>query len=211
MLSSKRCWNDKSLIYCIEKYRFSIELDSFTPHSASPIHGQVFSIADRGYSYHVKAAYAFVSAYSIIEELGLDIRSSSKSPRFLKDGEWNSEVKNDILRRLNEIGISEDDTLVWIIRGTPSELYKSIKPKLGINTEWTDGIVVNDQEMKIYDAIHYCSYIRNFFLAHSFNEVVCYINPYDIHNVQRLVRMLIMSRIDLLNYDEINPQNYITN
>ncbi|WP_075982589.1 hypothetical protein [Bacillus massilinigeriensis] len=210
-LVAARSWKNKNLIYSIEKYRFSLQLDSFTPRSASPIHGQIFSVENRGYTYHVSAAYAFLSAYSIIEELGLDIRSSQKKPRFTKNDEWNSVVKEDIIKRLSGIGVKEYETINWLIRGTPSELYKSIKPKLGIKSKWNDGEIVNDQEMKIYDAIHYCSYIRNFFIGHKFDEVISYINPYDIHNVQMLVRRLILGNLDLWNFDEDAPNKYITN
>ncbi|MEW5597008.1 hypothetical protein ABGT24_26670 [Peribacillus frigoritolerans] len=210
-LVAARSWKNKNLIYSIEKYRFSLQLDSFTPHSASPIHGQVFSVEDREYSYHVSAAYAFLSAYSIIEELGLDIRSSQEKPRFTKSKEWNPVVKEDIIKRLSGIGVNEFETINWLIRGTPSELYTSIKPKLGINSKWSDGEIVNDQEMKIYDAIHYCSYIRNYFIGHKFDEVISYINPYDIYNVQMLVRRLILGKLDLWSFDEDAPNKYITN
>lgn len=200
-LVAKRAWENQNLIYCIEKYRFSLQLDSFSPHSASPRHGQVFSIADRGYSYHVTAGYAFLSAYSIIEELGLEIRSSSKKPRFLDNGEWNPVVKEDVIQRLSEIGISESDKITWLIRGNPSKLYNSIKPKLGINSKWSNGEEIHDQEMYIFDAIHYCSYIRNFFIAHKFDEVILHINPYDIHNVQMLTRRLILAKLELWKFD----------
>ncbi|HAM79248.1 hypothetical protein [Ornithinibacillus bavariensis] len=208
-LVAAKAWKSKSLIYCIEKYKFSLNLDSFSPHSASPIYGQVFSIEDRGYSYHVRAGYAFLSAYSIIEELGLEIRSSSKKPRFLKNNEWNPIVKEDILQRLSKIGISESDTINWLIRGTPSKLYNSIKPRLGINSKWSDGEEVHDQEMYIYDAIHYCSYIRSYFIAHKFDEIIRYINPYDIHNVQLLARRLILGKLGLWGFDNENPKEYI--
>jgi len=204
-----RTWKNQNLIYCIEKYRFSLGLDSFSPLSSSPSYGQVFSIEDRGYSYHVTAGYAFLSAYSIIEELGLDIRSSPKKPRFLDNNEWNPVVKNDLLQRLSKIGIFESDTVVWLIRGDLSELYKNIKPELGINSKWNDGEEIHDQEMYIYEAIHYCSYIRNFFVAHKFDEVICHINPYDIHNVQMLARRLILGKLGLWRFDEKNPEKYI--
>ncbi|CDO04297.1 hypothetical protein BN988_02851 [Oceanobacillus picturae] len=204
-----RAWESQNLIYCIEKYRFSLQLDSFSPHSASPKHGQVFFIGERGHSYHVTAAYAFLSAYSIIEELGLEIRSSSKKPRFLNSGDWNPVVKEDVLQRLSKVGISSTDTMTWLIRGKPSQLYNSIKPKLGFDSKWNDGEEVHDPEMYIFDAIHYCSYIRNFFVAHKFDEVIRYINPYDIHNVQMLARRLILGKLGLWKFDEENPEKYI--
>jgi|SRR5690625_1166857 len=208
-LVAARAWESQNLIYCIEKYKISLQLDSISPNSASPRHRQVFSIEDRGYSYHVAAGYAFLSAYSIIEELGLEIRSSSKKPRFLSNNEWNPVVKEDVLQRLSEIGVSESDTITWLIRGNPSELHKKILLKLGINSKWNDGEEVHDQKMYIYDAIHYCSYIRNFFVAHKFDEVIRHINPYDIHNVQMLARRLILGKLGLWRFDQEDPKKYI--
>lgn len=195
-LVAAKSWKRKELIYSIEKYRFSLQLDSITPHSASPRYGQVFSIEDRGYSYHVNSAYAFLSAYSIIEELGLEIRSSNKKHRFIEN-EWNPGVKEDIIHRLSEVGINEFETIDWVIRGTPSELYNEIKPKLGIDSDWNDKEIIHDRKMKIYDAIHYSSYIRNFFIGHRFDKIVLHINPYDVHNIQRLARRLILGKLRL--------------
>jgi hypothetical protein len=37
------------------------------------------------------------------------------------------EIKENI--KASDIGVNEFETINWLIRGTPSELYKSIKPK----------------------------------------------------------------------------------
>ena len=58
-----RAWGDRSLRYAIEKYRLSLELDSFTPHSASPRSGQVFVGQYAEYRYHVSAATAVLVAF----------------------------------------------------------------------------------------------------------------------------------------------------
>ena len=193
---AEKALSNKSLIYSIEKYRFSLNLDSITPHSASPRYGQVFSIEDKGYDYHVNAAYSMFSAYSIIEELGLEIRSSQNNPRFI-EGEWNPKVKQDILSRLNSIGIQEDDTVNWVIRGEYTKLYEEIKPEMGEKSKFNDEIINFDKELSIVEAIHYASYIRNFFLGHKFNEVVKYLNAYDVFNFQMLVRRLILAKLGL--------------
>lgn len=207
-LIASKSWGNTNLIYSIEKYKFSLQLDSITPHSASPIYGQVFSVESGGYNYHVKAAYAFLSAYSIIEELKLDIRSSDKKHRFINN-EWNPDVKNDLIKRLSEIGIDETETINFVIRGTPNKIFQNVKNKFSSDSEYNDNVIVNDQKMKIYDAIHYCSYVRNFFIGHKFNEIVSSFTPYDIHNVQMLARRLILGKLDLWNFDEDNTNKYI--
>lgn len=183
--------------YALEKYKYSLHLDWFTSHSASPIYGKKFCTDVRDNTAHINSIYAFLCAYTIIEELGLDIRSSAKNPRFVSEtNDWNSVVLNDIVKRLSDVGISADDTVPWLIRGTPSPLYDEIKPQFTKKAEWYNpDNDVFDLELKIYEAIHYCSYIRNYFLAHKTNDIVKYINPYDIHDVQDLARRLMLSTL----------------
>ncbi|PJN50019.1 hypothetical protein PAEAM_56310 [Paenibacillus sp. GM1FR] len=191
-----KAWEQKEIIYSLLKYKFSLEHDSFTPHSLSPRYGQVFNNYYAEYDNIVNASYALLSAYQIIEELGLEIRSSQQNPRFIGD-EWNPKVKNNIVSRLNEIGISEEEEIVWIKRGEETQLQSEIKPVLGVEAQYNDGNIFGDTNMKIFDAIHYASYIRNFFIAHKFSEITRFLSPYDIHNVQDLARRLLLSKLGL--------------
>lgn len=190
---------EEDIVYSIEKYRFSLELDSITPHSGNPSYGEIFYASERDYSYHVHSGTAIFTAASIIEELKLDIRSSSRNPRFIKNNtEWNQKVKNNLLKRLENVNITENETINWIVRDKPNALYNKIKPKLNIiNSKWYNGVDVLDKELYIIDAIHFSSYIRNYFIAHKYNKVVKYINPYDVHNIQTLARRLILAKLDL--------------
>lgn len=194
--------SNSNLEYALEKYKFSLNLDHFTPHSAHPYHGKMFYTDVREKSNHVNTIYSFLSAYTIIEELGLDIRSSSKEPRFIKGtDDWNPVVLENIINRLQKNGIDSNDTIEWIIRGEPSPIYDEIKPKFMRQSKWYNPINdVFDLEMKIYEAIHYCSYIRNYFLAHKTNEIVKYINPYDIFNIQSLTRRLLLSSLGVWDF-----------
>ncbi|MPM87805.1 hypothetical protein SDC9_134905 [bioreactor metagenome] len=185
--------SNADLEYALEKYKFSLSLDWFTPHSAHPYYGHVFYTGLESNKSNVNKIYAFLCTYSIIEELGVDIRSSSKKPRFLNN-EWNPEVLNDIKLRLNKIGLDFDTKMEWLIRGKPNPLYDEIKQKFTTKSQYYNPAnYVYDLELKIYEAIHYCSYIRSFYLAHKTDKTVKYINPYDIHNIQSLVRILILS------------------
>src|SRR5690606_10503865 len=65
---------------------------------------------------HLKYAYSIVLTYSVIEELGIEIRASKEKPSVI-DGEWNPEVLSDLKERLNEKNIDPDKTLVWSVRG----------------------------------------------------------------------------------------------
>lgn len=183
--------------YALEKYKYSLHLDWFTSHSASPMYGKIFYTGEISNTLHINSMYAFLCAYTIIEELGLDIRSSAKNPRFVSEtNDWNNVVLDDIIKRLSDVKIRADDTISWLIRGKPSPLYDEIKPQFITKAEcYNPDNDVFDLELKIYEAIHYCSYIRNYFLAHKTNNIVKYINLYDIHNIQELARRLLLSTL----------------
>jgi hypothetical protein len=190
---------DMSLLYAIEKYKLSLFLDSFTPNSANPKYGQLFENYNAQYSYHTRAAFSIITAFSAIEELGLEIRSSQKNPRFLdtKLGKWNPIVITDINKRLNEIGIAEKEKIDWIFRGNPTRVEEDMMPYLGIESEWVNGKEVRDKSLTFPEAIHNVSYLRNFIAAHKFNELTEFISPYDVFNVQSLTRRLILNKLDL--------------
>lgn len=196
---AERAWGDQSLMYAIEKYRLSLRLDSFTPHSAAPRHGQVFATQYPELSYHVNAGFAVVAAFSVVEELGLEIRSSQKKPRWTdkEQGIWNPVVREEAESRLSERGVDLSETVWWLYRGDPSPLEQGIVPQLGAKTDYADGEVVRDREIEVVDALHKASYIRNFVVAHKFSELAQHLGPYDVHNVQLLARRLILSCLGL--------------
>lgn len=203
---------ERKLVYGVEKYRFSLNLDSISPHSGNPIYGEVFYTGERSYSSHVNSGTAIFTACSIIEELGLEIRSSSKNPRFINNNtEWNPKVRENLKKRLSDFNILENETINWITRGKLNPIYDAIKPKLdNKNSKWYNGIDIFDKELNIIDAIHYTSYIRNFFIAHRYNEVVKYFTPYDVHNIQNLARRLILAKLDLWKISEKDLEKNIS-
>jgi len=193
---------NKSLIYAIEKYKFSLSLDSITPHSAHPGYGQVFPNYDAQYSYHTRAAFSILAAFSAIEEIQMDIKSSKEKPRWIvkKKGIWNPEVLEDIEERLGKIGIVSTETIDWIFRGKETEVEKHFVPYLGKQAAYNDGEKVRDRILTIPEAIHYASYLRNYIAAHRFSDYTEFISPYDIHNIQNIARRLILSKLGLWQF-----------
>ena len=194
--------NDNTIIYAIEKYKISLELSSFAPHSANPKYGQVFNNYNVQHQNHTRYAFAIISAFSVIEELELEIRSSSKKHRFTNNDEgiWNEEVYEDIVKRLEQVGIANDSTFDWIYRGTPTRIENDIKPLFGYDSKWTDyGEDIRDKTLTFPQAIHNASYLRNFIAAHKFNELTQFVSPYDVFNIQCLARQLILNKIGFWN------------
>lgn len=196
---ASKAWLDCSIIYAIEKLKLSLSLDWFTLHSASPRHGQIFSNEHPEFSYHVNAAYAIVTAFAAVEELGLDVRSSQQKPRFVGQDKdtWNPDVKRNLIDRLNAAGIDDNETVLWVHRGAPTPVEDEAKPKLGTAASYSDSDVVRDRELQLIDAIHYASWLRNFVAAHKFGALTESLSPYDVHNVQLLARRLILGKLNL--------------
>jgi hypothetical protein len=192
---AKAAWANTKFIYAIEKLKLSWRLDWFTPHSASPRHGQIFDNLHSEFGYHTDAAFAILAAFSAVEELGLEVRSSPKNPRFLNrdSADWNPDVKQDLEDRLKEYRIDTDEPVFWVYRGEPTEIEQQMRPVLGDLADYNDANVVRDRKLDLVDAIHYCSYLRNFIAAHKFSDATKSISPYDVFNTQCLARRLILA------------------
>jgi hypothetical protein len=194
---AQAAWANRRYIYAIEKLKLSWRLDWFTPHSASPRHGQIFDNEHPEFSYHTEAAFAVIAAFSAIEELGLEVTSSAKNPRFVGDdkNEWNPEVRENLEKRLSDAGADLTESFLWVHRGNSTAVEDELKPKLGDDAPYADDYVVRDRELDLIDAIHYTSWLRNFVAAHKFSELTKAISPYDVYNVQGIARRLILTSL----------------
>lgn len=187
-----KVWRCRSTIYAIHKLAQSIEIESISPWSTSPRFGQVFSKHSQLYSSHVQTSKAINLAYSAIEELQLDVRSSSNKPRWLnnKQFKWNPIVLKDIESRLIEKNIDPTLKINWISRGPKSEPV--IETPNAFNPPYSDGKLIRDVQLSLPNAIHSCSYIRNFLTAHAFGKDSHLLGPYEVFNVQNVARTLIL-------------------
>lgn len=108
--------------YGIMKYDFSIGI-----HSQHVMDLEPFASPHLGVSSfpedHIAFAYAIISAYSALEDIGLEIRASAKQPSRIA-GKWNPVVLSDLEKRLRDAGIDLDDPLLWTIRGPKRKLEK---------------------------------------------------------------------------------------
>lgn len=192
-------WDVRGDRYALEKYHLSLQLDWFTPHSANPIYGQKFPNSYREFSYHVKATMAIVAAYSVIEELGLEPRSSEKNPRFIRDPKqrWNPSVLDNLNERLSLARIDPKDDFIWVLRGAPTRIETELRPKLGVPSKLYRRHDVRDRQMKMADALHYSSWLRNFVAAHKLKDISSSVSPYDVFNVQGIARRVLLGKLGL--------------
>ncbi|WP_226622541.1 hypothetical protein [Brucella anthropi] len=191
-------WPDRRTVYAIHKLARSYEIEAITPWSAHPRYGQIFEKHSGEFSDHVRSSIAINLAFSAIEELNLQINSSSSKPRWLdKEYTWNPPVLTDIVSRLEMAGIDRTRTIDWVARGDETEL--AIQPTRDRLSAYGDGQMVRDIELSIPDAIHACSYLRNFVTAHAFGKETPRLGPYEVYNVQQVARFLILSKCGLFN------------
>jgi hypothetical protein len=94
--------------------------------------------------------------------------------------------------RLGEVGIDAAEEIEWVIRGALRRIERELQPILGYDSSWSNGSEVRDRILKVVDAIHYSTFIRNFVAAHKFGELVGELGPYDVFNVQAVARRLLL-------------------
>ncbi|MGC8691159.1 MAG: hypothetical protein ACP5SP_06955 [Caldisericum sp.] len=178
------------------KYQLGNYLYSITPIELDPSHSLYYKLSPFPSDY-VKFAYAIIAFYSVIEELGLEIRASEKKPSFI-NGKWNPVIKKDLEARLKKDGINTQELFSWILRSTPTNierhLLKSGKLKPVKKSSWARSSV-RDSKIKLVDAILLVSNLRSSISSHKFSKLVESLSIYDVSNANYLVRRLLIEKL----------------
>jgi hypothetical protein len=128
----------RRLEYALAKFKLSSETSSFDWIDLDPDHSETIPRWHRAED-HVRLATAIVLAYSVIEELGLEVRASDKKQSSI-NGQWNPEVKQELENRLRRARIDLSNPVVWSVRGGKSRL-ETERPKhlfaTSTRTSWT--------------------------------------------------------------------------
>jgi hypothetical protein len=146
---------------------------------------------------HLRIAYAIILFYSVLEELGLEIRASAKNPSKI-NGIWNPPVKSDLVQRLISSNIDVNKKLTWILRSTPTKIEKFKKPEVGNKSEWSS-LFIRDSEIDICDAISYASWLRSKIASHKLDNSFTSLSIYDVANINFLASYLLLSILDKRN------------
>lgn len=191
-------WSHRRMVYAIHKLSQSYETEAVTPWSAHPRYGQVFEKHSGEFSDHVRTSIAINLAFSAIEEMNLQVISSREQPRWLdKEFTWNPPVLEDIKSRLEMAGINPGRTVNWVVRGDETE--PTIQPARNRFSSYSDGKTIRDIELSLPDAIHACSYLRNYMTAHAFGGETPLLGPYEVYNVQQVARLLTLTKCGVWN------------
>jgi hypothetical protein len=185
--SRRRNW-----VTAIARYKFSVDL--FSVHSVdmepwkSP-HLKVSLFPDD----HVMFSHAVISAYSVLEDLRLELRASSRVPSRMK-GKWNPVVRQELETRLVNSGSNLEEKVPWMARDPKRRIEKRRPLPVGTKAPWS-AWVVRDLEIEVVDAIAYSSWLRSCVAAHATKDLTRVLSPYDVVNMQYLARRLILETL----------------
>jgi hypothetical protein len=145
-------------VYSLSKYLFACSQHSNYIIDLDPFHTEYQKLTKKPLD-HLRYSYAILAMYSIIEELGLEIRATEKVPSKLK-GEWNPVVKYDLENRLKKSKINLNKRAVWNLRSRPTKIHQRDKLQLQGKASWSS-YSIRDSEIEIIDAIAYSSWLRS--------------------------------------------------
>lgn len=191
-----------SLLNGIIKYHLSTEIIYFNEMEVNDI--EDWKTSGSRY-FQMRFAYAIITAYSVIEELGLEVRASNGNPSKLPNGEWNPLVLESLEKRLMNANINLDNKFLWINRGEETEIEKKYPLKDSkLILERNNEIELENEADKEYfefmkdcyvylpDAINYLSTLRSKISSHAVGDRIMNLSVYDVANAQMLARTLLL-------------------
>lgn len=178
--------------YACLKLMMSFSDCALHPMDLHPRYGDIGFVQSRSTMNHLIWARAVVSAYGVIEELGLDVRTGGKPS--VQDGQWNPDVLADLERRLQRNGVNLAECIPWSVRGAPRKLEKLASERFLSREKagWARGPYVRDISVRIVDAINATSRLRSTVAAHKARALRSRLSAVDVHNVQMVARRLLM-------------------
>jgi hypothetical protein len=183
----------KAHAYALFKLKLSYLLSSASQVDLRPSLWSRHRAVMRSPDLHVAYAFAIQTAYSAIEELGLEVRASKERPSLI-GADWNPPVLTDLEGRLDTARINRALPFVWHLRDTPTKVERryAVRATLSARVPFER---VRDREIPVVDALAQASRLRSRVSAHRFNEVTASLTKYDAANVQRLARRLVIEAL----------------
>jgi hypothetical protein len=188
-------------VYALAKYHLAIRLHSNWPVDVDPAHSEHTRLSPLP-EHHVRFACAIMVSYSVLEELGLEIRASANKPSFIS-GRWNPPVKEDLEQRLDRAGVDLGEPIYWNVRGTPTVVERKSHKKIQLRSRapWAYR-TVRDCAIPLVDAIAVTDWIRDRVTAHKLRKHVASLSVYDIDNAHHLARRMLLESLGFWRWGE---------
>jgi hypothetical protein len=174
--------------YALHKYLLSHHVMPLDSRLLDPARWERGPAVSSAAGHHVSCAYAIIAAYSVLEELALELRASKDKPSMIR-GKWNPVVKNELESRLRASGIDLSETIIWHLRGIPTRIERRRGVGESGKAPWAYG-EIRDRMVNVVDAIAYASWLRSRVSSHRLGEAARSLTHYDVANVQHLARRL---------------------
>lgn len=193
------------LHYALLKYRMgsfihslpSIETD---PQYATEHHGKTPFRES-----HIVLANAIVTFYSVIEQIGLEVKASAHAPS-RKNGKWNPPVFDDLTKRLILAGVEVAQPSIWMRRGKSTNVESTaLKNACLEKAPWSWGPYIRDQHIDVRDAILAASNLRSNVSSHRLApRKAGILTQYDAENVRILARRLLLTSLGCRIFEQAN-------
>jgi hypothetical protein len=194
--SRRRYW-----VYAVAKYKFSLSLYSVDHEDLEPWKSPHLAISSFPGD-HVMFSHAIISAYSVIEDLGLEVRASAQKPSLI-NGKWNPVVKQDLEQRLIKSGVDLRESILWTVRGPKRKIETRRPIPVKAKAPWSAWIV-RDSELNVIDAVAYADWLRDCVASHGVKDLTRVLSPYDVINVQYLARRLLLESLGFWRWQQKN-------
>jgi hypothetical protein len=196
-----RASHNRHLIYALMKYLLSkrtcfVDLMAMHPAERADVRAEKDPVT------HVVFANAIVQAYSVIEELGFEVRASQRKPSVI-NGRWNPEVKKDLIARLVKGRVDLANCETWMIQGPSRGIDRSQPHLTGPKALWARG-AARDVELAVEDAIARASYLRSRVSSHRLSQRSASLTALDVANVQLLARRLLLEHMGVFKYMDLS-------
>jgi len=142
---------------------------------------------------HVRFAYAIVTAYAVLEQLGLSLHGEC-----FRNGTWIKEKRDELELRLTKSRININDTVLWTLRGGKTKLEAKRPPTIVRKCRWARG-QVRDCMVHFVDAIADLRWFRSRVAAHDIDSFASVLSVHDVANAQGLARRAVLESMGFDN------------
>jgi hypothetical protein len=136
---------------------------------------------------HVRFAYAIVTAYAVLEQLGLALHGEA-----FQNGKWIPAKRADLEHRLVRAGLNLAEPALWQLRGGPTRLEARRRTQTLRKSEWAWG-PVRDEDVAVVDAIADVRWLRSAVAAHDVKDLASLLSIYDVANAQYMAGRSILA------------------
>lgn len=147
---------------------------------------------------HVRFAYAIVTAYAALEQLGLSLHGEC-----FRNRTWIKEKRDELELRLTKARININDMVLWTLRGGKTKLEAKRPPTIVRKCSWARG-QVRDCKVHFVDAIADLRWFRSRVAAHDIDSLASVLSVHDVANAQGLARRAVL---ESMGFDDARIRN----